>query len=108
MYAPGVLWTAAHHRIPLLNVVHNNRGYHQELMHVQRMANRRDRVLVDGPIGLTIQNPNIDYAGLAKSLGLWSSGPITDPNALGPALKKAVEVVKAGEPALIDVVSQPR
>jgi thiamine pyrophosphate-dependent acetolactate synthase large subunit-like protein len=28
-YAPGVLWTAAHHRIPLLTIMHNNRAYHQ-------------------------------------------------------------------------------
>jgi len=26
MYAPGVLWTAAYHKIPLLFVMHNNRG----------------------------------------------------------------------------------
>ena len=26
LYAPGVLWTAAHHKIPLLSVMHNNRG----------------------------------------------------------------------------------
>ena len=38
MYAPGVLWTSAHHRIPLLSVMHNNRAYHQEVMHVQRMC----------------------------------------------------------------------
>ena len=38
MYAPGALWTAAHHKIPLLLVMHNNRCYHQEIMHVQRMA----------------------------------------------------------------------
>ena len=44
MYAPGVLWTAAHHKIPLLSVMHNNRGYHQEVMHMQRMSNRRNRV----------------------------------------------------------------
>jgi acetolactate synthase I/II/III large subunit len=25
-YAPGVLWTAAHHQIPMLNVMHNNRA----------------------------------------------------------------------------------
>ena len=31
-YAPGVLWTAAHHRIPLLTIMHNNRAYHQERM----------------------------------------------------------------------------
>src|SRR3989454_330136 len=38
MYAPGVLWTAAHHKIPLLMVVHNNRAYHQEVMHLQKVA----------------------------------------------------------------------
>jgi hypothetical protein len=39
---------------------------------------------------------------------MWSAGPITDPKDLTPALKKAVQVVKAGEPALVDVVTQPR
>src|SRR5437867_2078019 len=43
MYAPGAIWTAAHHRIPLLSVMHNNRAYHQEVMHIQRMANRHQR-----------------------------------------------------------------
>ena len=108
MYAPGVLWTAAHHRIPLLSVMHNNRGYHQEVMHVERVAMRRNRVLNGTPVGTTISNPDIDYAALAKSMGVWSAGPISDPEALAPALKKAVEVVKSGEPALVDVISQPR
>jgi acetolactate synthase I/II/III large subunit len=112
MYAPGVLWTAARHKIPILSVMHNNRGYHQEVMHVQRMANRRDRVAALGmdrsPIGTSIENPDIDFAGLAKSMGYWTAGPIKDPDQLGPTLKKAVEVVKAGEPALIDVWTQPR
>jgi acetolactate synthase-1/2/3 large subunit len=108
MYAPGVLWTAAHHRIPLLNVMHNNRGYHQEVMHVQRMADRRNRALNDGPIGTQIIGPNIDYAKLAQSMGWWASGPISDPKDLASALKRAVQVVKAGEPALVDVVTQPR
>ena len=108
MYAPGVLWTAAHHRIPLLNVMHNNHGYHQEVMHVQRMADRRNRPLPDGPIGTQINGPNIDYAKLAQSMGWWASGPITDPKDLAPTLKRAVEVVKTGEPALVDVYTQPR
>jgi acetolactate synthase I/II/III large subunit len=112
MYSPGVLWTAAHHRIPLLTVMHNNRGYHQEVMHVQRVANRRNRVAYAGkdlgPIGTRIENPVIDYGKLASSLGIWSAGPITDPKDLAPSLKKAVQVVKAGEPALVDVVTQPR
>jgi thiamine pyrophosphate-dependent acetolactate synthase large subunit-like protein len=112
MYAPGVLWTAARHKIPLLSVMHNNRGYHQEVMHVQRLANRRNRVAALGmdrsPIGTSIENPDIDYASMAKSMGVWAAGPVRDPAELGPVLRRAVEVVKAGEPALVDVWTQPR
>jgi thiamine pyrophosphate-dependent acetolactate synthase large subunit-like protein len=112
MYTPGSLWTAARHKIPVLSVMHNNRGYHQEVMHVQRLANRRNRVAALGmdrsPIGTSIENPDIDYATLAKSMGYWAAGPVKDPAELGPVLKRAVEVVKAGEPALVDVWTQPR
>ena len=43
LYVNSALWTATHHRIPMLFVMHNNRAYHQEVMHLQRMANRRQR-----------------------------------------------------------------
>ncbi len=108
MYAPGILWTTAHHQIPLLSVMHNNRGYHQELMHVQRLANRHQRGLDRAGIGTTLNDPPIEYAMVAKGMGVYAEGPITNPNDLGPALKRAVEVVKKGEPALLDVVTQPR
>ena len=108
LYAPGVLWTAAHHKIPILYVMHNNRAYHQETMHLQRMAGLHDRRPDLAWVGTTIDNPNIDFAMLAKAHGMWSEGPITDPAALGPALKRAVAVVKSGQPALVDVVCQPR
>jgi acetolactate synthase-1/2/3 large subunit len=108
MYAPGALWTAAHHRIPLLSVMHNNRAYHQEVMHIQRMANRHQRGITNAGIGTRIEDPNIDFATLARGMGVHGEGPITDPGDLGPALRRAVEVVQRGEPALVDVVTQPR
>ena len=112
MYAPGVLWTAARHKIPLLSVMHNNRGYHQELMHVQRLSSFRNRVASlgsdIGPIGTSIMNPDIEYHKLAESMGWWAKGPITDPAKLGPAIKEAVAVVKSGQPALLNVWTQPR
>jgi acetolactate synthase-1/2/3 large subunit len=110
MYAPGALWTAAHHRIPLLLVMHNNRAYHQEVMHIQRIANRRQRAVAAASegVGTVITDPNIDYATLARSMGLYSEGPITNPNDLGPALSRAVARVERGETALVDVVTQPR
>ena len=108
MFVPGTLWTAAHHRIPILYVVHNNRAYHQEYMYLQAMANRHSRGITNAHIGTTLTDPNIDYATVAKGFGVYGEGPITDPKDLGPALKRAVAVVKRGEPALVDVVTDPR
>ena len=107
-YGPGVLWTAAHHRIPLLNIMHNNRSYHQERMYIADMAARANRDVEKSDIGTALNQPNIDYAAMAKAYGVYSAGPIENPNELGPAIRKAIEVVKRGEPALIDVVTQPR
>ncbi len=108
MYAPGILWTAAHHRIPILNVMHNNRAYHQEVMHLQRMGNRHNRGVTRAGVGTTITEPNIDFAKLAHSMGVHAEGPITEPDDLGPAIQRAIAVVERGEPALVDVVTQPR
>lgn len=108
MYAPGVLWTAAHHRIPILSVMHNNRAYHQEVMHIQRMANRHQRGITNAGIGTTITDPNVDYAMIARGMGVHGEGPISDPKDLAPALRRAMAVVERGEPALVDVVTQPR
>ncbi len=108
MYAPGVLWTAAHHEIPLLMVMHNNRGYYQEVMHLQRMAALHRRRPDTALIGNEIDNPAIDYAKLAQAHGVWAEGPISDPKLLKPALQRALAVVKSSRPALLDVVCQPR
>lgn len=107
-YAPGVLWTAVHHKIPLLMMMHNNRGYHQERMYVGDMALRANRDIDKVRIGTDLSNPNIDYATMAKAYGMYSAGPIENPADLAPAIKKALDVVRRGDPALIDVVTQPR
>jgi len=72
------------------------------------MGNRHNRGIDRAYIGTTIEDPNIDYAKLAQSMGWFAEGPITDPKDLGPAIKRALAAVKHGEPALVDVVSQPR
>jgi acetolactate synthase I/II/III large subunit len=104
----GVLWTAAHHKIPILSVMHNNRGYHQELMHVQRMADRHMRGIDRAHIGTTLRDPPVDYAKVAEGMGIVGIGPITDPKDLAPALKRGIALVKSGEPVLVDVVTQGR
>ena len=108
LYAPGVWWTAAHHRIPLLTVMHNNRGYHQEVMHIQRMANRHNRGVTSARLGSALDDPNPDFAMIARGMGVHAEGPISNPSELGPAIRRALDVVKRGEPALVDAVTQPR
>jgi acetolactate synthase-1/2/3 large subunit len=107
-YAPGVLWTAAHHKIPLLNIMHNNRAYHEERMYLALLAAKYDRDMGRSDIGTALDGPNIDYASIAKGYGWYAEGPISDPKDLGPAIKRSLARVKAGEPALLDVVTQPR
>jgi acetolactate synthase I/II/III large subunit len=108
MYAPGILWTAAHHRIPILTLMHNNRAYHQEVMGIQGTANSRGRGIDRIHIGTKIDDPFIDYAKMAQSMGVRAEGPIADPKDLGAAIRRGIEVVKGGEPYLIDVVTQGR
>jgi thiamine pyrophosphate-dependent acetolactate synthase large subunit-like protein len=108
MFSPGALWTAAHHKIPLLYLVHNNRAYHQEIMFVQSMAVKRQRGIDRAHIGNAITEPNVDFAKLAAGLGIYSEGPVTDPAELGQVLRRAVAVVRQGQPALVDVICQGR
>lgn len=107
-YAPGVLWTAAHHQIPMLIVMHNNRAYHEERMYLTLLAAKYDRDPAVSDIGTALTGPNIDYASIAKGYGLYAEGPIGNPQELGPAITRALERVRKGEPALLDVVTQPR
>jgi acetolactate synthase-1/2/3 large subunit len=107
MFLPGVLWTAAHHQVPMLTVMHNNRAYNTEVMQVQRIAGLHHRDIGNCRIGTAIDNPNIDYAKLAQSMGWYAEGPITNPKDLGPAIRRALAVVEKGQPALLDTVTQP-
>ncbi len=107
-YAPGVLWTAAHHKIPMLNIMHNNRGYHQEVMMVTEMAARSNRDPSRASIGTKLTEPNIDYANMARSYGMQGIGPILDPKDIAPAIKRGIEIVKSGEPVMIDTVTEGR
>lgn len=108
MMLPGTLWTAAHHRIPLLMVMHNNRSWHQETMHLKRMAGRRDRDPHTWAVGTTITDPEIDFAKIAKGMGVYAEGPISKPAELKGALSRALAVVRSGRPALLDTLTQMR
>jgi len=108
-YAPGVLWTAVHHKLPMLTIMHNNRAWHQELMFVEYMAGVRGRGTDRGHIGTSLRNPYIDYTKMAAAYGMAAEEkPISDPKLLAAALKRGVDSVKRGDPYMIDVITQPR
>lgn len=107
-YAPGSLWTAAHHELPLLTIMHNNRGYHQEVMYLHYMAGVRGRGTDRMHIGTTLRNPDISYRTMADAYGVEAEGPISDPEELSDAFVRGVAAVKDGRPYLIDVLTQPR
>ena len=108
MFAPGVLWTAAHHRIPILNIMHNNRAYFAEMMQFQTIACEHNRGIDRAHLVTSFENPHIDFAKIAQGMGVYAEGPITNPDDLGPAIRRAIAVVKGGEPALVDAVCQGR
>lgn len=107
-YAPGSLWTAVHHELPMLTVMHNNRAWHQELMFLEFMAGSRGRGTNRAHIGTTLRDPFIDYRSMAQAYGMAAEGPISDPSELQTALSRGIASVKSGEPYLIDVITQPR
>jgi thiamine pyrophosphate-dependent acetolactate synthase large subunit-like protein len=107
-YAPGVLWTAVHHKLPMLTVMHNNRAWHQEYMFIEYMAGVRGRGAQNAHVGSTLREPFLDYAKMAAGYGMASEGPISDPTKLTAALQRGVASAKRGEPYLIDVITQPR
>jgi acetolactate synthase-1/2/3 large subunit len=108
MYDAGALWTAAKHQIPLLIVMFNNRAYYNDWEHQIRMARMRDTDETLAHIGMDLFGPEPDFATIARGMGVWGEGPISDPAEIGPAVRRALAEVKAGRPALVDVITQHR
>ncbi len=108
LYATSALWTIAHERLPLLMVMHNNRSYYNSAEHGQRTARRRGRPVENYGIGTGLEDPAVDFATVARGFGIWSEGPIEDVTSLRGALQRALAEVRAGRPALLDVVTQAR
>jgi len=108
MFDAGALWVAAKHKIPMLIVMYNNRAYYNDWEHQIRMAKKRGTPVERAHIGMDLDTPNVDFASLAKSMGWYAEGPIVHGKDVGPALKRAIARVKAGQPALLDTICQKR
>ena len=108
LYVVSALYTAAHHRLPLLTVMFNNRTYGNDEAHQEAVAKARGRPVEQKVVGIRIDDPAPDFARIAQGFGVWAEGPIDSADAVGPALRRALRVVKdEGRPALVDVITRP-
>ena len=108
LYVVSALYTAAHHRLPLLTVMFNNRTYGNDEAHQEAVAKARGRPVEQKVVGIRIDDPAPDFARIAQGFGVWAEGPIETAAAVGPALRRALRVVKdEGRPALVDVITRP-
>jgi benzoylformate decarboxylase len=94
LYGIQALWTVAHHRLPVTYVIANNRSYR---ILKERLVSFRGS---DRFVGMDLRDPEIDYTGLARAMGL-AARRVTDPNDIAPALREAVA---SGAPQLIEVM----
>ncbi len=108
LYVVSGFYTAAHHRLPLLTVMCNNRTYGNDEEHQDTVAKARGRPVENKVIGIRIDDPAPDFARIAQGFGVHAEGPIDTADAVGPALRRALKVVKEeGRPALVDVITRP-
>ena len=93
MYSIQALWTAAHLKLPITYVITNNKGY--------RILKQRLKAFHGNEnfIGMSIDEPEIDFVGLARSLGM-SAEAVTAPGEVRGALDAAIA---SGKPTLLDV-----
>ena len=82
MYSIQALWTAAHHKLPLNVVIANNGGY--RIIKQRLLSFHGD----DNYVGMDFADPPVDFAGIAKSLGLEAIR-IDNPGELQPKLTDA-------------------
>jgi thiamine pyrophosphate-dependent acetolactate synthase large subunit-like protein len=105
LFTPQALWTAAHHNIPLLIIMDNNRSYLNSENHAATVARHRGRAEERKGIGTTLIDPPVDFCQMARSFGIQTEGPIDNPTDLKPALERAVQEVKKGKAVLVDVLT---
>jgi acetolactate synthase-1/2/3 large subunit len=108
MFDAGSLWIAAKHNIPMLVVMYNNRAYYNDWEHQIRMAQLRKTDVKRAHIGMDLGDPDPDFAGLARAMGWYGEGPIDRCEDIQPALRRAIARVRAGQPALVDTITQRR
>ena len=97
MYSPQSLWTAAHEQLPVVFAVVNNRQYLILKGYLRGMG--RDSVQSGRMVAMDIDEPPVDFVGLARSMGVDAT-LVEKADDVGDAVAAALE---AGRPHLLEL-----
>ena len=97
MYSPQALWTAAHEQLPVVFAVVNNRQYLILKGYLRGMG--RDSVRSGRMVAMDIDEPPVDFVGLARSMGVDATF-VEKADDVGDAVAAALE---AGRPHLLEL-----
>ncbi|MEJ8571529.1 thiamine pyrophosphate-binding protein [Microbaculum marinum] len=108
-YLMGVtaLWTAVKYEIPLLVIVVNNQSFFNDELHQERVARVRGRPVENRWIGMRMSEPGMNLATMAEGQGAVGFGPVGSSEELSDAIAAAIEKVRGGAVAVIDVRVAP-
>ena len=97
----AALWAANVYHAPFLTVVFNNRGMLVGKNSIQDKYGKDCYTAKAGWKGTTI-DPTPNYALISQGCGNYGQ-VVEEPSELEPALRKALDLVRSGKPALLDV-----
>ena len=97
MYTIQSLWTAARYKIGVVFVIFNNTSY--RILKQRVFAQRGYAAQLDTYVGMELNNPEIDYVGLARSLGV----PAEHATSLHDATDLIAKGLAGNSPMLINV-----
>jgi acetolactate synthase-1/2/3 large subunit len=98
----ATLWPSVAYKAPFLSVILNNQSYGFIKLLVERSYGEGtipDRMAFEAGVDIM---PAADYAGVAQACGAYGR-TVEDPDDVMPALKEAIDQVRKGRPAVIDV-----
>ncbi|MBN1189107.1 MAG: thiamine pyrophosphate-requiring protein [Dehalococcoidales bacterium] len=99
---PAALWAAAAHHAPFLCIVLNNTQYTAPKITVKMALGESSYSVRSGNWVGTEIKPSPDYAAMSRACHAYAD-IVEEPSALVPAIKTALEQVRKGVPAVVEV-----
>jgi len=102
----AVLWTSRKYNAPVLYIVHNNGRYNAVQEELRHYGGDESNAGKAGFCGSDL-SPSPDFASIARAVGAFGE-TVTKPDRLPAAIDRAIETVKGGQSAVLDVITCER